>query len=192
MADQQKAFLQGFLDFGAGILTAAVGDAAANAIRGHINDLAGEKAKELFVDVGDRAKTLAEVSKLILSNDEKKRVAGNKIRAWIVEGWEKHEEGELTSLLKKIPDNNKAAVFQMLGSLDTYDEFTKTIRGFLFHDNALQIALKMVKQAESTGDIIVSDDIRELWTATSTTVNNLAGAARPGIRNLTETLRRIR
>ncbi len=194
MADEKKTRMEELFGVLGGALAAVGVEAALKAAKQHIGTVAEEKAKELFIDSGDRAKTFAEVAKLMTAKmtDNQKAKAGRNVRLWIVEAWDKHEEGELTSLLKKVSDDDKPVVLQMLGSLNSYGDFTKTIRGFLFHDNALQKALKMVKQAETTGETIVSDDVRELWEVTNSTINNLAGAARPGIRNLTEALRRIR
>jgi hypothetical protein len=193
---EEKSILQGVLEFAAGTLTTLGVNAAAKAVKQHIGTVAEQKANELFVDTGDRAKTLAEVAKLRTADpttDPLKRLAGFNVQRWIVEAWkDHHEEGDLSSLLRKVPDEDKPAVLFMLGSLGSYAEFTDTIRAFLSHDNALQKALKMVERAESAGETIVGEDIRRVLQATATTINNFAGAARPGVRNLTEALRRIR
>ncbi len=191
MADKKKAALEGFLDFGAGILSAAVGDAAVNAIRGHIKTAGEEKAKDLFVDSGDRAKTLAEVAKLMISGTTiSKEEAGKNVWRFILEAQKRHEEGELTSLLKKVSGDDKPFVFQMLGSLGTYEEltpyetFTATVRSFLAHDNFFQEAMKLAKRAEATGETIVGNDIRTVGKAAARGLNNAAGAILPSLRQL--------
>jgi hypothetical protein len=192
MADENKTILRGIIEFGAGTLAAVGVEAALKAAKEHIGVAAEAKAKELFIDSGDRAKTFAEVAKLAISNNPAKKAAGNKVRGFIVEAQGEHEEGELTNLLKKVSDGDKSVVLQMLGSLDSYEEFTATVRSFLAHDNFFQEVMKLAKRAEATGGTIVSDDVRTIWRATTATINNFAGAARPGIRNLTDTLRRVR
>ncbi len=199
MADGKKTGIDGILEFGGGILTAVVGEVTAKAIKEHSQAAIENKAKEYFVDGGERAKILAEVGKLMTADattQPLKRAAGLRIQKWILEAWEDHhEEGELTSLLRKIPDEDKSVVLFMLGSLSSYDEFTTTIRAFLSHDNALQKAVKLVRQAESSGESIVSDDIRRisrfavasLGKATNT-INEAAGAVLPSLQRFSDWL----
>jgi hypothetical protein len=191
----EKTILQGVLEFAAGTAATLGVEAAVKAVRVHLGTLAQEKAKELFIDSGDRAKMFVEVAKLVTigMTEDEKAAAGEKTRLWIVGAWKEHdEEGELTGLLKKVPDEGRPPVLWMLGNLSSYQEFAETIRAFLAHDNLFQKARKFARQAESAGETIVSDDVRKVWTATTNTIDTLAAAARPGVRTLTDTLRRIR
>jgi hypothetical protein len=183
--NEEKTILQGALEFAAGTLAALGVEAAVKAAKQQLGIAAEAKAKELFVDTGDRSKILAAAAKLMIDTDPAKSNAGRNVRKWIVEAWnDHHEEGELTSLLKKVSDEDKPAVFQMLGSLESYDEFSETIRSFLTHDNALQTALKFVRQAESTGGTIAKNDLRALATNVAHGLNDAAGAMLPGLRRL--------
>ncbi len=197
---EEKTILQGILEFAAGTAATLGVEAAVKALKQQVGTAATAKAKELFVDAGDRTKILAEVAKMVNSNDEGTEIAGRNIKHWVIDAWkDKNEEGELTSLLRKVSDADRPGVFLMLGCSSSYQEFTDTVRAFLAHDNILQLALKIAKQAESEGRAIGGNDFRKIrdFVATSlgnanSTINTLAAAARPGIRNLTETLRRIR
>jgi len=190
--NEEKSILQGILEFAAGTAATLGVEAAVKAVKEHVGALAEKKATELFVDSGDRAKMFVEVAKMVTigMNDGDKITAGKKARLWIVEAWkERNEEGELTGLLKKVPDEGMPAVLWMLGSLNSYEEFAETIRAFLAHDNFFQ---EIAKRAETTGGTIVNDDIRKVWDATTATVNTIAAAARPSVRNITEVLRRVK
>lgn len=174
-----------------GFLTGALGtigvEEAVKAVREHINTAATEKAHELFEDSGHRAETMVAVAKLTTAgmSDDQKAEAGKQARAWIVKAWKKnHEEGELTSLLKKIPDEDKPAVLVMLGKSADYDEFVDTIRAFLIHDNVGQVLLKFADRVESTGGRIASDDVHKVVNAAAYGLNNAAQVALPYLREL--------
>lgn len=177
---------KGILDFLAGALAAAVGEVAVNEIKKGIQTAAGEKAKALLVDSGNRGETFAALAETIVAGmkPEERKDACEKTRGFFVQAQREHEEGELNSLLAKVPKEGKANVLCMLGTCQNYQEFAETIRAWMAHDNAIQMGLKLVKKAESSGEHIVGDDVHKLFTVATTAANNAAGAMLPGLRRL--------
>ena len=69
---------------------------------------------------------------MVNSNDEGTEIAGRNIKHWVIDAWkDKNEEGELTSLLRKVSDADRPGVFLMLGCSSSYQEFTDTVGPFL-------------------------------------------------------------
>ena len=130
--------------------------------------------------------------------------AGENVRLWLIRAQRETAngaitEGEIVNLLNKISGpGQRIVVLRGLGSLPDYEDFIATM-GILRHDNVMQFAIKLAERMRTTGGGIIDDDLRAIRDAvgsslgrTAETINTLAGAARPGVRNLTDMLRRIR
>ena len=193
---------KGILDFAAGTLATLGVEAAARAFRSHLSTAVVQKANELMNDGGSRIDILADVATLMTDADADKRKVGNQARLFFIEAQRRHEEGDLNTLLRRFPPekaDKRIVVLQMLGGLDNYEEFAATIKSMLSHDNVMQKALKIAERMESAGGGIINDDLRKIREMAASSlekvannVNSIAGAARPNVRDLTATLRRIR
>ncbi len=204
MATEEKTVLRGIFDFITGAIATLGVEEGIKIVKKHIHDQAGIKARELFVDNGERIEILIDIAKLITNSDAKKRAAGEKVLGYFIEAQGKHEEQEINGLLRKFPPekaNQRILVLQVLGGLKDYDQFRDAITSTLKHDNALQVVLKTAERMNQTGGAIASEDARAAMkvagavaeSAKETScraINAAAKAALPGAKQFLETLKR--
>ncbi len=201
-----KNSLQALMDFITGALAALGVEGGIELVKKQIRKKAGEKAHELFVDSGERIDILIDIAQLMISDDEKKRAAGEKVLGYFIEAQGRHEEQEINGLLRKFPPekaDKRILVLQVLGGLKDYNQFKNAITSTLKHDNALQLVLKTAERMNQAGGTIVSEDARAAMKVAGAVaesakekscraMNAAAGAALPAARQFLETLRKRR
>jgi len=176
--------------------------ALAEALKNHAQTAVTKKANDLINDTG-RPMLMRDLMALKISSKPGDAAAGENVRLWLIRAQRETAngaitEGEIVNLLNKLSGpGQRILVLRGLGSLSDYEDFIATM-GILRHDNAMQFAIKLAERMRTTGGGIIDDDLRAIRDAvgfslgrTAEIINTVAGAARPGVRNLTEMLRRI-
>jgi hypothetical protein len=176
--------------------------ALAEALKNHAQTAVTKKANDLINDTG-RPMLMRDLMALVVSSKPGDAEAGENVRLWLIRAQRETAngtitEGEIVNLLNKISGpGQRVLVLRGLGKLPSYEDFIATM-GILRHDNVMQFAIKLAERMRTTGGGIIDDDLRAIRDAvgfslgrTAEIINTVAGAARPGVRNLTEMLRRI-